>query len=121
MESLLASGVTVIVLLTDGIQSRDGAPPVTIPAGVRVLLIQAPASDASAPTRAEAAAGDGLERSGDGYLSSGSILLITSSMTAAGNSPMNSARRRRQSRLFSWSASTTPVTGRPAGTETSKG
>ena len=35
--------------------------------------------------------------------------------------PMGTALRTRQSRLFTWSAPTTPVTGDPAGMGTSKG
>src|SRR5271166_1392119 len=43
----------------------------------------------------------------------------TSSITAAGSLPIGSARRARQSRLLTWSASTAPVTHKPGGMITS--
>src|SRR6267143_4706129 len=41
--------------------------------------------------------------------------------SASGRRSTNFACRARQSRLFTWSARTTPATGRPLGTVTSKG
>ncbi len=54
-------------------------------------------------------------------LSSTSSFCMTSSNALAGSLLANSASRARQSRLFTWSASTTPLTGNPAGTVTSNG
>ena len=53
--------------------------------------------------------------------SSVSSLRRTSSVTRGGRASMRSASRARQSRLFTWSESTTPEISHPAGRGTSKG
>src|SRR5687768_11487052 len=63
----------------------------------------------------------GLSDSEGQTSSSAESFPITSAIASLGRRAASSARRTRQSRLLTWSASTTPATGKPAGRGTSKG
>ena len=68
-----------------------------------------------------AAGGNERRCSRRGYCNSSCTRASTAATVAAGTRPIFSACRARQSRLLSWSASTTPVVGKPTGKATSNG